>query len=137
MLPGILTTALEIIIILDICGAVVYFALTGLSRSNGDGNGGKTASFSDPLLPCPVDGIPVSTVPYSMNVPAIPIYAGPAVGPEPDQGNSLMAGFRRKIVSLQEKLNRVPSVGQEIKKVNMGSEQKRLSQILDSFREEL
>ena len=32
MLPGILTTALEIIIILDICGAVVYFALSGLAK---------------------------------------------------------------------------------------------------------
>ena len=32
MLPGFLTTALEIIIILDICGAVVYFALSGLAK---------------------------------------------------------------------------------------------------------
>lgn len=33
MLDGILTTALQIIIVLDICGAVLYFLMSGASRA--------------------------------------------------------------------------------------------------------
>ena len=36
MLTGFLTTALEIVIILDICGAVAYFVVAGMLRSRDD-----------------------------------------------------------------------------------------------------
>ena len=50
MLPGFLTTALEIIIILDICGAIAYFTITGLTRKN------KPTRQATPLQPTPAFG---------------------------------------------------------------------------------
>ena len=42
MLAGFLTTALEIVIILDICGVVAYFVVSGLTRSRKSPAGPET-----------------------------------------------------------------------------------------------
>ena len=59
MLPDILTTALEIIIVLDICGAIAYFVISGLVRSREARAEGDAPPLPDPRIqPWAAGGIP-------------------------------------------------------------------------------
>ena len=53
MLDGILSRALEIILVLDICGAVVYCLLSGITRSRSMISGMMVRAISRPSSPLP------------------------------------------------------------------------------------
>ena len=80
MLAGFLTTALEIVIILDVCGVVAYFVISGLARLRKPRQEGDVRSPSPHLQPCAVEGPALSTAPYFGAVanPGLDIYAGPS-----------------------------------------------------------
>lgn len=72
MLDGILTTALQIIIVLDLCGAVLYFVMSGATK-------GKEAKASSPTSgPLAIPAGPQ----FAMSSQLQPAMAG-AVGVEP------------------------------------------------------
>ena len=155
MLTGFLTTALEIIIVLDICGAVVYFALSGLTRMNqnppeggrqwplpgSDDGPGPSPLPAHPsgLQPCTVEG---PSSPYGSPVPvegpALSVYAGTPSAPQTEKGFSLTAGLKRRIVSLKDRLTYRPAGNaQAVQTRETGSDYRKLGQVLDSFKEEM
>ncbi len=142
MLPGFLTTALELIIILDVCGAVVYFALSGLARSKKKDAESQIdpnqAAYGPQLQPCAAEGItsslPLMTPRPGGSDPAI--YAGIPRQPEPAQGFNLLAGFKHRISSFKSRFTYRPATGQQVEVRNMDDGHRKLGQILDSFREE-
>ena len=143
MLAGFLTTALEILIILDICGAVVYFALSGLIKSKDPkpefGLGELQPAYPNRLQPCPAGGMPPEM--YSASPSPTPsaaaIYAAPAAPPEAPERTGFCAGLKHRIASLKGKFAYRKLDGTlGVERVSLESEQKRLGQVLDSFKEE-
>jgi hypothetical protein len=141
MLPGILTTALEIIIILDICGAVVYFALSGLAkRKESEGEAtpyplqGMYSSQLQPVMPGGISSpsYPLATYPCGADVS---IYAGEPTQDEPQKGFNVTAGLMQRLTALKSRLTYSPNSRNEAKPAQ-DEDQRKLGQILDSFREE-
>ncbi len=145
MLAGILTTALEIVIILDICGAIVYCIVYGLTRPGGDG--GKRVRtglrmpplypfHSSPLQPCPAEGIPAPSTP--MPYPSTPspaaIYAGVPTEAEARKSFNPIAGLRARIASLKDKATNRLTSGSQTRE--MQDAQQNMGQVLESFKEE-
>ena len=144
MLAGILTKALEIIIVLDICGAIVYCVIYGLSRSRGDGGEQVRTGpeppplhpiYSSPFQPCPAEGIPAPSIPlpYPSSRSDAAIYAGISSEPEARKGFSLITGLKGRIASLKDRFAGRPASGAP----NLRGDHQSLSRILDSFREEV
>lgn len=144
MLAGILTTALEIVILLDICGAIVYCIVYGLTRPRGDG-GKRTAPripplhpiYSSPFQPLPAEEIPAPSTPMpypSTNSPGA-IYAGVSAETETTKSFNPIAGLKARIASLKHRVtNRLTSGGQTRE---MQEAHQNLGQVLDSFKEEV
>ena len=136
MLPGFLTTSLEIIIILDVCGAIVYFTLSGLTRIRQ-----KQAKITPPPLPLGLPGLRPATQSASPVAPAdrsvFSVYAAPEPAAEPEQGFGFRTGFRRRITSFKDKFTYRPFGGNRgVQTQDMGAENQKLGRILDSFKEE-
>jgi hypothetical protein len=135
MLPGFLTTALEIIIILDICGAIAYFTITGLTRKN------KPTRQATPLQPTPA----LAFEGLAMQPAAIPARISPSVylpqTPEPIAGEtSWTEGFKGRFASLKKRLTYKPTQntqnGQTVETRSLSEDYSRLDRVLDSFKEE-
>lgn len=132
MLPGFLTTALEIIIILDICGAIAYFTITGLTRKN------KQTEQATPLQPTPA----MAFEGLVMQPAAIPARISPSVylpeTPEPiTEDVSWTEGFKTRFTSLKKRLTHKPDNqnGHETRS-SLNDDYNRLGRVLDSFKEE-
>ena len=140
MLPGFLTTALEILIILDVCGAVVYFALSGLTRSKNPkpelGVPDFQPAYPNRLQPCPAGGVPTGmySASPSPTPPEAAIYAG-TDAPPVEESTGFYAGFKHRIASLKGKFSYRAHSG-TVENVSLSKEQQRLGQVLDSFKEE-
>ncbi len=141
MLPGFLSTALEILIIVDICGAIVYVALSALIRSRNPKSGFEMPQFQpaypNRLQPCPATGAPsdvyqASPLPTSQERP---VYAGTDTPAAEEAATGFCAGLRHRISSLKGKFSYRPHAG-TVERVSLDTEHKRLGQVLDSFKEE-
>ena len=137
MLPDILTTALEIIIVLDICGAIAYFVISGLVRSRkaraeGEASspqGSRIQSWTTGGISGPSPQLAYSPGEFSA------VYA--AAPPEPEKGFSLTAGLKRRLGSLKDRFTYRPAPGNRgVETEELSGEQRKLGRILDSFKEE-
>jgi len=144
MLAGFLTTALEIVIILDVCGVVAYFVISGLARLRNSGDGGQDCSESplspSPLRPLAVEGPVLSPAPYygAVPKPGLDIYAGPTpASAGGNEGFSVTAGLRRRLASLKGRLTyRFHRGSRDVETQEYGDDCSRLGRILDSFKED-
>ena len=141
MLPGFLTTALEIIIILDICGAVVYFALSGLAKRKESETEAPTyplqGVYSSQLQPATSGGIssppyPLATYPGGADMS---IYTGESTKPEPQKGFNVTAGLMQRLTALKSRLTYRPNIRNEAEPAR-NADHRKLGQILATFREE-
>ena len=141
MLPGFLTTALEILIILDVCGAVVYFALSGLIKSRNpkpeQGEFDFQPAYPSQLQPCPAGGVSggVYSASPSPTQSVAAIYAGSDAPPVAEESTGFYAGFKHRISSLRGKFGYRAHAG-TVEHVRLDKENQRLGQVLDSFKEE-
>ena len=145
MLAGILTTALEIVIILDICGAIVYCLVYGLTRPGGDGGKRvRTGSripplhpvYSSPFQPCPAEGIPAPStpMPYPSTRSLAAIYAGVSAEAETTKSFNPIAGLKARIASLKHSVTNRLTSGSQTRE--MQETHQNLGRVLDSFKEE-
>ena len=137
MLPDILTTALEIIIVLDICGAVAYFVISGLVRSGKARAEGDASPLREPRIQSWVAGGISGPSPQLAYSPGefSAVYA--AAPPEPGKGFSLTAGLKRRFGSLKDRFTYRPAPGNRgVEAQELSGEHRKLGRILDSFKEE-
>ncbi|MCZ6634590.1 MAG: hypothetical protein O7G87_14390 [bacterium] len=139
MLTGFLTTALEIILILDICGAIVYFVLSGLKKQQDEKE--NTQPTPSPLS-MPATG-PVLTPVYQMATAGHDVFSvyaeRPSEEPEMPRSFGLIASVKQRITSFKAKLSTYrPSANkQSVQTQEIGTEHRKLGQILDSFKEDM
>ncbi|MDP6039722.1 MAG: hypothetical protein QGG64_14320 [Candidatus Latescibacteria bacterium] len=132
MLPGFLTTALEIIIILDICGAIAYFTITGLTRKNK-----QTEQALQPTPALAFEGLATQTVPARVSPT---VYLPEAPKPKAEE-TSWTEGFKTRLTSFKKRLTYTPNNqnnqnGQTVKTRSLNDDYNRLGRVLDSFKEE-
>ena len=144
MLAGILTTALEIVIVLDICGALVYCVVSGLARQQkADADNGISpleVTYAAALQPCPAGGAiaPPPSVVCPPGGEDLRIYATPEPTAEPQQEHGLAGAFRRHIDSLRKKFTYRPGNGTAgVRKDDMDEANRKLGRVLDSFKEDV
>ena len=144
MLAGILTTALEIVIVLDICGALVYCVVSGLAREKkADADHGISpleVAYAGALQPCPAGGVIASPAPVVCPPGSedLRVYTVPEPTAEPQQEHGLTAAFRRHIDSLRKKFTYRPGNGTAVvQKDDMDEAQRKLGRVLDSFKEDV
>lgn len=141
MLPGFLTTALEIIIILDICGAIAYFTITGLTRLKD-----KKETLS-PVMQNATAGLPAfateaGQMPADISIPervSATVYH-PATNNTPPQEpptRQWTAGLKQRLSSMTRKFTYKPAAGgQTVQTQNIDADYAKLGRVLDSFKEE-
>ncbi len=145
MLDGILTTALQIIVILDICGAVLYLLMSGASK----GKEAKTSEssptpqfvFSSQLQPAMAGAGNVEPPPLPDWVSqgdrnATQIYGlegTPDVTPEPLGLPARVGGI---FSTLKSKFSR-QNTHEISKSADLNSDRVWLNKVLESFREEM
>lgn len=138
MLPGFLSTALEIIIILDVCGAIAYFTITGLTRIK------DKKQDASPVLPNTSVGLPALAAegPAMIQVPervTSQVYDPVAIDtpPQAQPKTQWTAGFRQRITSLTSKFTYKPAPsGKAVQKESVDSDYAKLGRVLDSFKED-
>jgi hypothetical protein len=141
MLPGFLTTALEIIIILDVCGVIAYFTITGFARMKDKKEGLSPAlQNTQPGLPAlATEGI---TMPAILNVPeriTSTVYSPVASEPTPQvpPPNQWTAGLKQRLTSMTRKFTYRPAPsGKTVQTQALDTDQAKLGRVLDSFKEE-
>ena len=132
---------LEILIILDVCGAVVYFALAGLVRSRNPKPEHRVPGFQpaypNRLQPCPAGGMSMDM--YSASPSPTPSEAAIRAGTDAPtaevESAGFYAGFKHRITSFKGKFGYRAHSG-TVENVSLGKEHQRLGQVLDSFKEE-
>jgi hypothetical protein len=141
MLPGFLTTALEMIIILDVCGAIAYFAITGLARMKD-----KRETLSSKLQTAS-PGLPAFAaegyaVPAMARMPArisSAVYRPVSLDASPAAPQQIhwTAGLKQRISKMTGKFTYRPTPsGDTLKMQSIDSDYARLGRVLDSFKEE-
>lgn len=135
MLPGFLTTALELLIILDVCGAIIYFALTGFARIK------KPSAQPPQNTHAPIQSFGIDTpvlAPAQPYAPHRPI--APAVylhgEPEPQSDRRWLASFKHRVTSLKQAFTYRPATQGAVKTQAADPDYARLGRVLDSFKEE-
>ncbi|MBS14584.1 MAG: hypothetical protein CME19_23725 [Gemmatimonadetes bacterium] len=158
MLDGILTTALQIIIVLDICGAVLYFLMSGASKAKEPAPETTESSLSSIFQK---GSIPIPFGKTATLQPAMAAAGSPAVEPPPvpewvtegDRSASQIYGVEgaADVVSERPALSaRIGGIVSSIKgkfqrqntqeigrSADLNSDRARLNKVLDSFREEI
>jgi len=139
MLPGFLTTALEIIIILDVCGAIAYFTITGLMRIK------DKKDNTSPALPNTPPGMPALAA-EGMAMPApLPARISATVynpvaqetAPQEPPQKQWTAGLKQRITTMTRKFTYRPTGGgQAVKTQSLDTDYAKLGRVLDSFKEE-
>jgi len=142
MLPSFLTTALEIIIILDVCGAIAYFTITGLARTK-DKSEDLASALSNSqsgMLALAAEGMAVpgiadlpgritSTVYHPVSPETLPAEA-------PSQ-NQWTAGLKQRVASMTKKFSYRPTAGgTSVETQPLDTDYAKLGRVLDSFKEE-
>lgn len=145
MLDGILTTSLQILIVLDICGAIVYFLMSGTAKD-------KEAKTS-PLSPTPqyasssqlqpamagagtIEPPPVPEWVIQSDGNAAQIYGLEGATDVAPESAGLSASVSRIFSTIRGKFHRqnAHEFGQS---ADLNSDSVRLNKVLDSFREEM
>ena len=136
MLPSFLTSALEIIIILDICGAIAYFTITGLTRKNG-GQSQESAIPPLQLEPTPALAFQgLATQPATVPARISPsVYEPTAPDTQPIVKASWTEGLKSQFTGLKERFA-YKQTGQPIEKEAINPDYNRLDRVLDSFKED-
>lgn len=139
MLPGFLTTALEIIIILDVCGAVVYFALTGLSRIKKQSE--KTSpplQTQSPVLQSLGIETPALATPTAIPTRISPTVYLPETPPETHKAErAWTGGIKHQMSRLKNAFTYRPETqNQAIETRAIDPDYAKLGRVLDSFKEE-
>lgn len=149
MLTGFLTTALEIIIVLDIFGAIIYFAISGFSRKN------QTSTENEQQLNLSSSNNESQTTilttenesqimeepsyPYGTGVsfedPTYSMYSDTKPKKMPGKEFSFAANIKRRITSFKNRFIYPSDDKIQIKKIRPNY--RKLGQVLDSFREEM
>jgi hypothetical protein len=159
MLDGILTTALQIIIVLDICGAVFYVLMSAAGK-NKQTAASQSSQGAPVLSPTPQYAFPgqlqpamagnmTGNIAVASEPPPIPewvsstgdrsatqIYGleGAAeAAPEPAGLTARVSGIFSTIKGKFQRQNTHESAGS----ADLNNDQKRLSSVLESFREEM
>ena len=152
MLDGILTTALQIIIVLDICGAVFYVLMSASKKKEATS---QSSQGTPALSPTPQYAFPGQVQPamagnmaVASEPPPVPewvstgdrsatqIYGreGAAeVAPEPTGLTARVSGIFSTIKGKFHRQNTHESAGS----ADLNNDQKRLNSVLESFREEM
>lgn len=140
MLPGFLSTALEIIIILDVCGVIAYFTITGLTRMKD-----KKEDLA-PALPTSPSGMPAlatqGAMPTMVHVPnriTSNVYdpVAPENPPQEAPQNQWTAGLKQRITSLTSKFTYRPTPnGNTVQTQKVDTDYAKLGRVLDSFKED-
>ena len=144
MLTGFLTTALEIVIVLDICGAVAYFVVAGILRSRDDD--GKQVLFggdASPLQPAYSTPYQASLAAPSLSLPRpvsgtdLSIYGGGAPQGQTETGQGLMGGIRDRMTSFRQRIGNSSAFGKrQAEGPALNTEQSPVDRVLNSFRED-
>ena len=132
MLPGFLTTALELLIILDVCGAIIYFALTGFARIKkraGQPAQRDRASIQSFGMDTPVLAPAQSYAPHRPISPAVYLPGEP----EPESKRRWLAGFKNRV---RQEFTYRPARQGVVKTHLTDPDYARLGKVLDSFKEE-
>lgn len=137
MLPGFLTTALELIIILDVCGAVIYFVLTGLSRIKKPSAQAAPAMINTSSAPSfGIDTPMLATAqPCAIPRPITPDIYLPKT-PETGAQRQWMARFKNRVTMLRQAFTYRPATQGVEKTRAADTDYARLGRVLDSFKEE-
>ena len=137
MLPGFLTTALEIIIILDVCGAIAYFTITGLIRIK-DKKVNTSVLNSPPGMPAlATEGLVMPTpLPARISANVYNPVACPIPPQEPPK-KQWTAGLRQRITTMTRKFTYHPTnSGKAVQTQSLDTDYAKLGRVLDSFKEE-
>lgn len=139
MLPGFLTTALEIIIILDVCGAIAYFTITGLMRiKDKKENTTSVLPNSPPGMPALATEGLVMPTPLPARISANVYHPiAPETTPQEPPQKQWTAGLRQRITTMTRKFTYRPTNGgQAVKTQSLDTDYAKLGRVLDSFKEE-
>lgn len=140
MLPGFLTTALEIIIILDVCGVIAYFTITGIARMK-DKKEAATSEMPNtpsgmPALAAQGVSLPVANLPERITSNVYDPVTPEALPPSPPK-NQWTAGLKQRFTSMTRKFTYRPEPsGTVVKTQTIDADQAKLGRVLDSFKEE-
>ena len=141
MLPGFLSTALEIIIILDVCGVIAYFTITGLTRMK------DKKENASPAMPVSPSGMPALAtegvaMPTTVDVPkrfTSNVY-DPVIPENPPQEappKQWTAGLKQRITTLTSKFTYRPAPnGNTVQTQKLDADHAKLGRVLDSFKED-
>lgn len=127
MLNIFLTTALEMIILLDILGVVIYFVVSGIVRAKRQPSDQPAVPASAGMTPCPV-GPPVYTA-FPCNASYVST-SSPAVTPSRNGWLGLRNLKDRITRRTDPEVSRTEDTGIE-------AEQHRIGMILNSFKEDV
>ena len=137
MLPGFLTTALEIIIILDVVGAIAYFTITGLTRKK-DGGQTDKSSVIPPLQPAPIPALAFEGL--APQPAAVPARISPSVyAPKEETSVATKStrtdGLKSQFTYLKDRFA-YKHTAQTIEKQDINTDYNRLGRVLDSCKED-
>lgn len=155
MLDGILTTALQIIIVLDICGAVFYFLMSGAAKhkeakaSASPTPQGSPAMATGPQFAMSSQLQPAMAGAGSVQPPPIPdwvssgddrsaaqIYGVEGAAETAPPASNWSARIGNVFSSIKQRFQR-QNTGEIAKTADLNSDRVRLNKVLESFREEM
>jgi len=141
MLPDFLTTALEIIIIIDVCGAIIYFTITSLGRTKDQKEELSPALQNTPsgMPALATQGASMPTRVHLSERISSPGY-DPVVAKTPRQSppkNQLPAGLKDRLKSIRRKSTYRPTPsGQPVQTQTLNTHYAELGRVLDSSKED-
>lgn len=116
MLNNLLNATLEVVILLDVLGVIVYFVVSGIVRAR------KQPSARPSVAPCPA-----GTAGYPLFTPEIP-YASPSVPVSSPRGWPGLRGLKDRITHRRDPVVEVAGVEAQQNKIGI---------ILNSFKEDV
>ena len=124
MFNAFLTTALEVIVLLDILGAIVYFIISGIVRA-------RKQSTVRPAVPVPVISFPAGAPAYTAFTPATPYFSSAASPSPSDRGG--WSGLR----GLRDRFSRKAPASARPEQSDVEAGHRKIGTILNSFKEDI
>ncbi|GEM_PF-6837973 len=118
MLNNLLNATLEVVILLDVLGVIVYFVVSGIVRAR------KQPSARPSVAPCPA-----GTAGYPLFAPEIPYASSPVPDPVPShRGWPGLKGLKDRIAHRRDPVAEAAGVE---------AQQRKIGAILNSFKEDV
>lgn len=124
MFNAFLTTALEVILLLDILGAIIYFIVSGIVRA-------RKQSTVRPAVPVPVASYPVGAPAYTAFTPNTPYFSSVA-SPSPSAHGG-WSGLR----GLRDRFSRRAAAPAGPEHGDVEASHRKIGTILNSFKEDI